>query len=97
MQNWQKEESKKKRLNRSYSDAELGISYSRPHETRRANGGLYRKGGSMRTEEVKRLRQAKHSAEAVFRALLDKKVIDSWYYNGTYTVRVGNITIKGVA
>lgn len=52
-----------------------------------------------RTEEVIKLRRAKHSAEAVFRALYEHGVIDSFYYDGTYTVHVPskNTTIHGVA
>ena len=48
-------------------------------------------------EEIKALRRAKHSAEAVLRCLQEHGLLDSVTFDGTYTVRFGHTTIHGVA
>jgi len=47
--------------------------------------------------ENKALRQTKHSADAVLRALKEHGVIDAVSFDGTYTVKIGQTIIHGVA
>lgn len=48
-------------------------------------------------KEIKALRRAKHSADAVLRGLQEHGLLDSVTFDGTYTVHFGTCTIHGVA
>lgn len=48
-------------------------------------------------KEIKALRRAKHSADAVLRGLQEHGLLDSVKFDGTYTVCFGQTTIHGVA
>jgi len=47
--------------------------------------------------ENKALRRSKHSADAVLRSLKEHGVIDVVTFDGTYTVKLGQTIIHGVA